>query len=148
MTREEVAKEISELGIKLRHHSDSTKLSIAVWYHKNFGSKSFSRNVIVTWYPDIFFPDSYIDLADHYQVLAHELVHARRQKEYGPLKWILKYLSCSSFRYQEERLAYLREIEAGWRSVETVIRALRGPLYKIDVPADEMRAWFSKRLSR
>lgn len=43
-------------------------------------------------------------------ILEHELFHLKRQKEIGVLKWIIKYLINSKFRYMEELLAYRHQI--------------------------------------
>ena len=41
----------------------------------------------------------------------HENLHSERQEEYGVNKWLWKYITDKSFKWQEEKLAYKREIE-------------------------------------
>ena len=46
-------------------------------------------------------------------ILAHETVHIERQKAYGTVKWICKYLTNAQFRLDEEIVAIQKEFEVG-----------------------------------
>ena len=44
-------------------------------------------------------------------ILAHEMTHAKRQKEMGCIKWLWKYITDKKFRINEELLACIAEIK-------------------------------------
>ncbi len=92
-------------------------------------------------YPNIYLPEEvYINLESdnpkprYVGTLIHEQSHIKRQKEVGWLKWGMRYVFSSSFRYQEELAAikeqvnYLRKQGVEY-DVEKSARYLSGPLY-------------------
>lgn len=70
-----------------------------------------------------FWPFIFIVRRDDEALLAHELVHYRRQTWWSPL-WLLIYVLLPSFRFHEEVLGYREQIKAGGISYEAAAKAI------------------------
>lgn len=92
--------------------------------------------------PRIYHPSWVEDPLDHWQIVAHELVHWRQQGPswWGRLRWFALYGLSERHRYRAEREAYLVDIRLGVRSPLEVARLLRAQ-YRISVPEDEILEW-------
>lgn len=103
-------------------------------------------------YPNIYLPKFvYENLKSkkpevwHVALLIHEQEHIKRQKKYGVLKWELKYIFFSKFRYEEEiaadipKLKYIKE-NGGDPYTEKRARQLSGWLYFWTVSYPEVKA--------
>ncbi len=148
MTRDYVTTKCITLGVEFRNHKDSTLMRIAGWYHYMRGNPLFRYSVYVTMAPTVFVPDSIGDpLDEDWQIVDHELVHWESQMDMGLARWVSKYLTSWRFREQEEKPAFLRDIKNGRLDVEQVVKRLRGPLYGVQTPAEELREWFERQLA-
>ena len=92
-------------------------------------------------YPNIYLSRSvYMNLTSEHPspyteaVVLHEQEHLNRMKQYGVMKWYLKYLTSRSFRLDEElaatevQLVYIKAA-GGTLDLERRARQLSGPLY-------------------
>ena len=89
------------------------------------------------------------------ELMAHELVHCRRQQAMGVEAWWDKYLTDGDFRYEEELLAHIAEFKSIMskynyqdhaiarvreRALDHVAKKLAAPLYNGMVPVHKARA--------
>lgn len=142
-TKQGIGDEAFELGVRWVPHSESTKMAIASWYHREFNHDPFFRHkTAVTIYPCIYYPDMIQDAFwDHWRWWAHELVHFRRQRSVGVVKWVSMYLYSWKFRWYEERYAFLRDIMNKRLTLDQAVDGLSGDLYGLKMSATEIREW-------
>jgi len=92
-------------------------------------------------YPNIHLPRKvYINLEkskpnpEYVAILAHEQTHIERQKKVGFIKWLIKYIFSSEFRFNEELVAIKAQIKCLKKykkeyDIEKSAKSLSGWLY-------------------
>ena len=145
-TPESVGRELGELGVTLLSHREARGRSNVVAWAKIFGWKNAPMSIWMTQYPYIYHPITVTDPYDHWQVLAHEVVHCWQQKAaWSTWGWCIWYGMSQQACWEAERVAYLRDIINERRTVQGSVSLLR-TMYRLRKPAEEMTAWFEHEL--
>jgi hypothetical protein len=144
-TREQVAAEVARLGVSFEAHDEGWTNTLG-WAAETFGWKAWRQNYWLTLGKTIHHPASVKDPLGHFVIVMHELVHVRQQAKMGVVPWTAKYCSCWSFRWEQEREAYLIDLRAGRLTVGEVVTTLRKN-YGVKTPVDRMVRWFNAALA-
>lgn len=140
VTRESVTSDCTRLRVRFVPWSEAGHYTnVQKW------ARLFNWSAETMWQtqrPRIYHPSWVSDPLDHWQTVAHELVHWRQQ---GPTRlptwwWCARYGVSSDFRWRMEREAYLVNIAFGM--TPAVATDILQRQYMITVPREEMIAWF------
>ncbi len=149
-THQDVKDALWALGVELRHKRTSWLMRL-VGALLGIVGMDFGR-YWTTVGPRVIYAPDHVDLnnlAPHYTVILHELVHINQARSW-PVLWQLSYLlipvpiGLAWFRWHWEREAYLVDIRMGRLSIEEVVTALWR--YGWCWPKPLMRAHFIRRL--
>jgi hypothetical protein len=146
VTTREIQERCGSLGVQFVPHSKSLKMRLICWVQVKLLRKPFFP--VRTWvsqYPAVHHPDAVVVVYDFPRQILHELVHWERQRDMGLWWWNLCYLASKRFRDNEERQAYLVDVESGRHTVASATRELCGRLYRTGADPHEVRAWFASR---
>lgn len=108
--------------------------------------KAEGADTIFAYEPCIYVSSELIVLPP--QLIKHETIHIRRQKEIGVEEWWRKYIEDEKFRYNEELLAHRAEYWVATRGISDmkerkriltmISRRMNSPLYKFSTTAGEI----------
>lgn len=117
VSRETVLAEVEQHKVRFLDHRRAAALGVtnlAAWAPL-FGYKLFAETVWVTMRPWIIHPIGIDEPLDHWEMIAHELVHYGRQpsNRLGVLLWIAKYGLSNKRRAIEEMEAHVVDIIVG-----------------------------------
>ena len=141
ITRETVSKAVAENGVRFQAHDEGWTGALG-WWAERLGWKNWRERYWMTIGTTIYHPAKVQDPLGNHVIVLHELVHVRQQREVGPKWWLFRYCTSWRFRWEQEREAYLVDIQAGRLLVSEAINLLRE--YGIDLPYPQMEAWFNR----
>lgn len=147
MNRDWAQVQIDSLGVNLVPHKDSVIMWVADMWHDLQGNPWFDKTVWMTLHPYIYYPSHIKDPMEYWEIIAHELVHWERQRDMGVMEWVWNYITDWSFREREEKPAFVRSIKLRRLSPRQAAQRLRGPLYGVETPEDELTEWFKREIA-
>ena len=136
--------EIERLGVKLVSHTASRKMWFFDKCAKLLGIKDFRARWWMTLGKTIYYPLNVKEPFKCLDVLEHELVHVRQQQKCGLILWGLRYIASPTFRYKQEREAYLVNVKRYMEIDDAVACLMKYSLWGIS--ENEIRAWFYDQL--